>query len=698
MVAAARELPDSTESGKTNNEVKQQPSRITFSEHIAPILYNKCASCHHEGEAAPFPLMSFEDASKRAETINAVVTARYMPPWKPAADFGNFQASRALTAEQIRSIQQWVAQGAPEGDKSVCPPPPQFTSDWRLGKPDLILTMPLVYRVSASGPDVYRCFVIPTGITKDRYVSAVEFKPGNRKVVHHAIFYLDNTGVARKKDAADKEPGFASFGGPGFLPTGGLGGWAPGNSQQRLAEGVARVIRSGADLVIQEHFHPTGKEEEEKSTIGIYFAKTPPKRLLMPMVVRSRGIDIPANEKNYSVKASFDLPIDMKAINVTPHAHLLCREIKAVAHLPGGEAVPLIWIRNWDFNWQEQYTYDLPVKLPRGTRVDAEFIYDNTSGNPRNPNNPPKRVRWGEQTTDEMAILFFGVIAEDQEQVPTYVRALLRKNIGLMLKGNPGQLLYAARQILKPDRRFGRVLQESEEQTDSASGRSAVGHQHRQRQVSETALSPRLEADVRGTAGDARAQNTDARSTRSMPSVQSTPSAQSTRSTPHRQGVAVTTVAGESAAIPSSGKATVLLFLGVDCPISNRYSPEINALVKTYESRGIKFVGVYCDPAESAKSIAEHQAKFGCHFEAVHDTQRVLQKLCGATTTPEVAVLQTDGTLVYRGRIDNRYVTFGTMRSKATESDLEDVLKSLEAGHSIVPRVTKPVGCTISRN
>lgn len=656
---------------------KAKQSSVTYAEHVAPILYNKCASCHHTGEVAPFPLMSFEDAKKRADTINAVVQAGYMPPWKPAPGFGQFKASRALTEKEIQSIKQWVEDGAPAGDLSKTPEPPKFNSDWRLGPPDLILTMDQTFQVPADGPDIYRCFVIPTGLLKNKYVSAVEFKPGNRKVVHHALFFLDNTGVAKKKDADDKAPGFQSFGGPGFMPTGGLGGWAPGNAQQPLPEGIARIIRAGADLVIQEHFHPTGKPEQEKSTIGIYFSKTTPKRLMMPVVVRSRGIDIPANEARHEVKASFEIPIDMQLVNVTPHAHLLAKQIKAVATLPDGKTIPLIQIKSWDFNWQEQYTFLNPIKLPRGTRIDAEFVYDNTQGNPRNPNRPPKRVHWGEQTTDEMAILFFGAIAERQEDVPAYIRTMLVKNAPLILKGNPGQLFKAARQLLKPDARFGKILPEDD--------------------------TPTLPEGTKPKPPEARAPRPLRDSVASNDTATTVVSERSTKKTEGKKDstkaikiIELTDTTSKPLSIPEPDKtATVLLFLGTDCPISNRYSPDINRISKEYALKGIKFVGVYCDPELADKDISAHGAKFGYNFNLVHDKSRKLKDRCGIKRTPEVAVLDSKGKLVYRGRIDDRYVTFGTMRPSANAHDLTDVLDALAEHKPVKPRFTDAVGCSM---
>lgn len=387
---------------------------LTFNKHIAPLVFQSCSTCHHEGEVAPFPLMNYDDVKKRAKQIVRVTQDRFMPPWKAEPGFGEFQGTRHLSDAQIATIKQWVEQGAVEGAPADLPKAPVFVDGWQLGQPDLVIKMKEEYMVPAEGRDIYRCFVIPIGNTEDKYVSAVEFRPSNRKVVHHAIFYLDNTGAARKKDAEDPAPGYRGFGGPGFLPTGGLGGWAPGMTPKPLPDGISRIIRKDSDIVLQTHFHPSGKQEPETSSIGIYFSKKPPDRALTGIAVGSRQIDIQPGDKDYTVRQSLVLPVDVEMIGTTPHAHLVCKSVKAEATLPDGTKKPLIWIKDWDFNWQEQYQYAAPLKLPKGTKLDVEFKYDNSADNVRNPSNPPKRVRNGEQTTDEMAILFGQVICSSK--------------------------------------------------------------------------------------------------------------------------------------------------------------------------------------------------------------------------------------------------------------------------------------------
>ena len=333
---------------------KPAVAAVTFTHDVAPILYANCVSCHHTGEVAPFPLITFNDVHKRAGQIAAVTDSKFMPPWKPTPGFGHFEGERKLSDEQIKTLADWKAEGAPEGDPGDLPPVPEFNGGWQLGQPDLIVRMSKPFTLPADGNhgnDVYRAFVMPMNFTENKYVRAVEFHPGNKKIVHHALFFLDSSGVAARKQAASKDgqPGFGTFGGPGFIPTGGLGGWAPGHLPNPLPDGWGKLLRGGSDLVIQEHLHPDGKVETEQSELGIYFTKEKPERIVGGSAVRSMWINIPANDPAYIVTASLKVPADVDLIGVSPHAHLVCKEMWAEATLPDGTKQPLIWIKDWDF-------------------------------------------------------------------------------------------------------------------------------------------------------------------------------------------------------------------------------------------------------------------------------------------------------------------------------------------------------------
>jgi hypothetical protein len=404
----------------------------TFNKDVAPILYQNCVSCHRPGEVAPFSLLTFEDAKKRAALIATVTRNRYMPPWKAEPGVGHFDDERRLTEEQIAILRDWSQAGAPEGDPRQAPKPPQFASGWLAGKPDAVIRMPQPFSAPPDGRDVFQCFVVPLGFDADRYVKTVEFHPGNKAIVHHALFFLDNTGAARKMDAATPEPGYPCFGGPGVAPSGGLGGWAPGATPSPLPAGVAHPVEKGSDLVVQIHYHPSGKPETDQSSLGLTFTERPEKGLAN-LLVGPRRIDLPPGEIT-AVTDWAPVPQDVELIGITPHAHWLAKEMKVDARLPDGKIEPLIWIRDWDFNWQGQYRYSAPLRLPKGTRIEMRYTYDNTAQNPRNPSNPPKRVRFGEQTTDEMAFVFLQMALASPDDVRGFRRAALLSRIEQMLE------------------------------------------------------------------------------------------------------------------------------------------------------------------------------------------------------------------------------------------------------------------------
>jgi hypothetical protein len=272
---------------------------------------------------------------------------------------------------------------------------------------------------------------VPLNLTEDKSVAAIEFRPGNRKVVHHSILHLEQPGRDRRRDGADGRPGYNCFGGGGVGVEGGLGGWVPGQRPDFLPDGVGRSVPKGSDLIIQNHYHPSGKPETDRSSVGIYFSKGPTNRTVVSIPVAARNIYISAGEAAYKVSASFTTPIQMEITDIAPHMHLLGKQMKVTATLPDGSARPMIWIKDWDFNWQGQYRFKKPMVLPSGTRIDMEAIFDNSADNPRNPNDPPKLVRWGEQTTDEMAIVFVQCVTSNPADRVTLFSALFQQMASL---------------------------------------------------------------------------------------------------------------------------------------------------------------------------------------------------------------------------------------------------------------------------
>ena len=388
----------------------------TFNKDIAPILYANCATCHRPGEVAPFPLLTYQDVAKRASLIAGAVAARFMPPWKAEPGYGDFAGERRLTDSQIALIKDWAKAGAPEGDASAKPQPPKFTDGWQGGQPDEVLTVPVKYSLPADGPDQYRCFVLPTGLDHDVYVDGIEFRPGNRLIVHHALVYLDASGKAKEKAATSPDGSYPCFGGPGFPPTGGLGGWAPGITPPPHDPELSQPMRKGTDVVIQIHYHPSGKPEQDQSSLGLNFSG-PPTKGRTSIMLFNHHLDMAPGDSHYVAKASLTLPRDVQLAGLTPHAHYLCKDMKVTATLPDGSIKPLIWIKDWDFNWQNAYLYRTPLDLPKGTRVDLEYTYDNSENNPHNPAHPPVRIHWGEQTKDEMALVFLNVVLPSRDDI-----------------------------------------------------------------------------------------------------------------------------------------------------------------------------------------------------------------------------------------------------------------------------------------
>ena len=387
----------------------------TFSHDVAPILYRQCVSCHRSGGVAPFSLISYQDAAKRSKLIANVTARRFMPPWLPAEP--HFQHERRLSDAEIATLGRWAAEGAPQGDPGAAPKPPQFPEGWQLGKPDLEAEMHAPFDIPAEGQDLYRCFVIPDVIANAHYVRAVDMRPGDPRVVHHALLFQDLTGTARKRDTG---AGYSCFGTPGFLPARGLGGWTPGSLPYQAPTGIPELLHAHADLVLQVHYHPTGKPERDRTRVAIYFTTQKPSRQAMDIPLESHRIDIPAGAKAYTVTDHFTVPVDVEVLAVNPHAHYVCKQMYGYAVLPDGARRTLIRIPSWDFNWQQLYVYAAPIRLPAGTRVEMEFTYDNSAANPHNPNNPPKRVVYGPGSLDEMAGLHLTVVPlnpEDAEEL-----------------------------------------------------------------------------------------------------------------------------------------------------------------------------------------------------------------------------------------------------------------------------------------
>jgi mono/diheme cytochrome c family protein len=413
----------------------------TFAADIAPIVYANCVTCHRPGQAAPFSLLTYEDVRKHGEDIADVTSSRYMPPWhaSKAEGFPEFQDERHLSDEAIATFQRWVDAGMPSGDLKRAPSPPVFPSGWTLGPPDLVLPIARPIEVPAEGPDIYRNVSLAIDLPEDRWITAIDYKPSARRVVHHALYFTGPSDVPVADDEA--VPGLAGLarlraliaarqGAPPPPPSsggevaaaadawGGLGGWVPGVTPRFFPDGIAQPLPKHTNLIAQLHLHPTGKVESEHGQLAVYFAKTPPKRSLTGVQVPpafgiGMGIDIPANEPHYVIRDSYVLPVDVDAYGARGHAHYLGKEMRMTATLPDGTTRGVLLIKDWDFSWQDSYYFKTPFKLPKGTKLDTEIVYDNSVDNSRNPNYPPQRVRWGRESFDEMGSMTLLVTTDD---------------------------------------------------------------------------------------------------------------------------------------------------------------------------------------------------------------------------------------------------------------------------------------------
>ncbi len=387
----------------------------TFNKDVAPILFRRCISCHHPGDATLFSLSRYSDAKKRAAQIAAVTQSGYMPPWLPEPGLLPFADEQRLTPAEKATLARWVQDGAPEGDHADLPPSPALTDGWQLGPPDLILTAAQPFTIPADGPDLYRNFILPVPFSGTRFVRVVQIRPGDRGIVHHANLLIDRNRSLRWRDHADGQPGFpgmdleipASLSDPEshFLF------WKPGSVVAPEPPGMAWSLAGGSDLVLNVHIQPSGRTHQIQPSVGLYFTAEPPRRLpLLVQMENDRALNIPPGDRRFVVSDEFTLPVDAELLAIYPHAHYLGREVHAAATLPDGVQETLLDIRHWDVNWQGVYRYAKPIALPKGTRIAMQWTYDNSAANPANPNHPPKQVKGGNQSTDEMAHLWLQLL------------------------------------------------------------------------------------------------------------------------------------------------------------------------------------------------------------------------------------------------------------------------------------------------
>jgi hypothetical protein len=384
----------------------------TWSDDVACIVYSHCSTCHHEGGPGHFNLMSYADGYWWRNEMQAATQARFMPPWPPDPGYRSMAHERVLTQDEIDIIDAWVNVGAPEGNAANAPAPPIFTSNMAIANPDITAIME-DYVIPASTADNYRCFVLPVNNPTDRYITGLEVVPGNTEMVHHVLVFQDNSGEAAELDAATIEPGYESFGGIGVSGAKLVGVWAPGSSAFFTPPGMGIKLLANTDIVIQVHYPATSNVEVDSTRINLQLAPPGFQREIALDAILDHTITITdgplliAPNVVDTFHAEYTTPIPATITAVAPHSHLLGKRMTAWAVKPGGEVVPIIDIPRWDFRWQGLYSFRRPIFLPQGTTLHCETVYDNTSDNPFNPNDPPNWVWLGEATTNEMMLYYF---------------------------------------------------------------------------------------------------------------------------------------------------------------------------------------------------------------------------------------------------------------------------------------------------
>ncbi len=359
---------------------------VTYAKQVSRIVQKHCQECHRPGEIGPFSLLTYKDAKAWADTIREVVLEQRMPPWHADPRHGKFTNDRRLPDEDRDTLLQWVEQGCKKGDDKDLPPAVEFTKGWKIGKPDATFEMPNEFKVPATGVLPYKKFTVDPGFKEDVWVQSAECRPGNRAVVHHILVYIQAAG----------KPIYAVDGTASMLV-----GWAPGDMPALYAPGTAKRIPAGSKLVFEVHYTPNGTEQTDRSSVGIIFAKKPPENVAETNILANLPIRIPPRVANHREEFAFTFRADAELLSFMPHMHLRGTSAKYVVTYPDGKSETLLSVPDYDFAWQSVYRFEKPLRVPKGTKLTWIGTWDNSAGNPRNPD-PSKEVRWGLQTWDEM--------------------------------------------------------------------------------------------------------------------------------------------------------------------------------------------------------------------------------------------------------------------------------------------------------
>jgi hypothetical protein len=380
----------------------------TFSKEVAPILYKNCAGCHRPGEIAPMSLLTYEQARPWAKSIREKVLSGQMPPWHAAEAHGTFANDRRLSDAEKNALIAWVDAGAPQGDPKDLPAAPQFTEGWEIGKPDVVLSMTMPYDVPASGTIAYQFFTIPTNFTEDKWVQAIELRPGNRRVVHHILAFVREPGKQAERafetvvPKMQRLPGARGGNAPQQAnPDTLIATTAPGTNAMIFDAGSALKIPAGATIVFQMHYTANGQAATDQSSIGLVFAKGTPQREIRTSSFYNPLLKVPAGAADQAVDSAIEFTQDTHITALFPHTHLRGKSWEYRLVYPDGRSQVVLSVPKYDFNWQTYYVFTTPLAAPKGSRLETTAHYDNSVNNKWNPD-PKIDVRWGEQTWQEM--------------------------------------------------------------------------------------------------------------------------------------------------------------------------------------------------------------------------------------------------------------------------------------------------------
>jgi hypothetical protein len=366
---------------------------VTYASDVAPIVQEKCQSCHRAGQVGPFPLMTYDDVRKKSAGIAEAVEDRRMPPWHADPRYGHFANDRSLSPRQRSTLLAWVEQGSPLGDPAKLPPPRTFPEAWSIGKPDVVFEVSRPIEVPSVGVVDYVHVTVPTNFTKDMWIQAAEIIPDVRSVVHHVVVYVDSpTKLLRGRPEH-------------------LAAYVPGDVPTLYPDGIAKKIPAGSKLIFQIHYTPDGTARLDRSKIGLVFAKAPVEHVAHTRFIENKKFEIPPGADNHEVTSTMTATSPFQIYSFSPHMHLRGKDFKFTATYPDGRSEVLLSVPAYDFGWQSAYVLPKPKPIPKGTRIDCVAHFDNSANNPSNPN-PAKLVKWGEQSFEEMMMGYFDYVED----------------------------------------------------------------------------------------------------------------------------------------------------------------------------------------------------------------------------------------------------------------------------------------------